>query len=73
MYSELLQPYLDLRVKSFNNGNYPAWTRQTKDSNKIVADAISLGLYNPPRRPYPLQDATLDGKKRPPASKKKRQ
>lgn len=68
MYSGLLQPYLDLRVKSFNNGNYPAWTRQTKDSNKIVADAVSLGLYTPPPRPYPMLDATLDGKKRPAVS-----
>ncbi|MEP5567761.1 MAG: hypothetical protein ABJN62_08010 [Halioglobus sp.] len=53
IYSAALQPYVEKRVQNFNQGKYWAWTRPMKETNGIVLEAVSLGLYNPPNRPLP--------------------
>jgi hypothetical protein len=53
IYAEALQPYVEKRVDNFNRGKYWAWTRPMKETNGIVAEAVSLGVYVPPARPLP--------------------
>ena len=52
VYSRELQPYLERRVQNFNRGNYWIFGRPLKESNAIAAEAIALGIYHPPPRPY---------------------
>jgi hypothetical protein len=53
VYSLALQPYMERRVANFNRGRYHAWFVPLKESNAIVAEAIELGIYDPPPRPMP--------------------
>jgi hypothetical protein len=53
IYSVALQPYVEKRVQNFNQGKYWAWTRPMKETNGIVLEAVSLGIYHPPQRPLP--------------------
>ena len=52
-YSLALQPYMEKRVKDFNHGRYRAFGFPLKKNNRIVAEAIELGIYSPPPRPLP--------------------
>jgi hypothetical protein len=54
IYSLALQPYMEKRVKDFNRGRYRAFGFPQKESNRVVAEAIELGIYSPPPRPLPL-------------------
>ncbi|MFT4823411.1 MAG: hypothetical protein ACJAUG_000083 [Halioglobus sp.] len=51
VYSLALQPYMERRVEDFNKGRYRAWSYPVAQSNRIVTDAIELGIYTPPLRP----------------------
>ena len=52
-YSLALQPYMERRAEDFNLGRYRAWPFPLKQSNRVVAEAIELGIYFPPPRPLP--------------------
>ncbi|MFK8049118.1 MAG: hypothetical protein AB8B81_11855 [Halioglobus sp.] len=62
-YSVALQPYMEQRVEDFNRGRYRAWPYPVTRSNRIVAEAIELGLYAPPPRPLAMASVTF-GQKR---------
>ncbi|MDH4041618.1 MAG: hypothetical protein OEV88_13250 [Gammaproteobacteria bacterium] len=53
IYAKALKPYLEKRVQMFDEGKYWAWPHPIKETNDIVAQAISLGIYAPPARPLP--------------------
>jgi hypothetical protein len=53
IYAEALQPHVENRVENFNQGKYWAWSHPMKETNGIVAEAVSLGVYTPPPRPLP--------------------
>jgi hypothetical protein len=69
-YPGALEPYLEKRVRNFNKGKYWAWARPMKESNGIVAEAVSLGIYQPPPRPLPMPQITRVRKPQPPAKEK---
>ena len=54
VYGQALQPHVEKRVNMFNRGNYWAWPSPMKETNAIVAEAISLGIYIPPQRPVQI-------------------
>lgn len=53
IYSTPLQYLAEKRVKNFNEDNYWAWPHPKRESNAIVAQAVSLGIYQPPSQPLP--------------------
>lgn len=64
MYSEALQPYVDLKVKRHNRSKHPAWTKPKGEASQIVAESVLLGIYKPPPRPMPRQQVILNIKNR---------
>ena len=64
VYSKPLQYQAEKRVKNFNEDNYWAWPHPRRESNAIVAQAVSLGVYQPPSRPLPDPRIDSGGKKK---------
>ena len=56
LYSEALQPQMEKRVTNFNKGKYWSWPRPMKETNAIVLESVSIGIYNPPAKPLPKPD-----------------
>jgi hypothetical protein len=52
-FADPLQHHLEKRVDNFNRGRYWSWPRPVRETNAIVATAISQGIYTPPERPLP--------------------
>lgn len=50
-YAAPLQHHLEKRVDNFNRGRYWSWPRPIGETNAIVNEAISQGIYTPPDRP----------------------
>jgi hypothetical protein len=68
-YSVLLQPHMDMRVNNFNKGIYWAFGKPADETQKVISEAISLGVYVPPARPHPERDVIVLGvRERPSAS-----
>jgi hypothetical protein len=48
-----LELHLEKRVQHYNRGQYWVWPYPVAETNAIVAEAVSLGIYEPPPRPLP--------------------
>ncbi len=59
LYSVALQPYMEKRVDNFNRKNYWVFGKPKKETNPIVQESISMGLYMPPARPFPQPKIAL--------------
>jgi hypothetical protein len=67
-FADPLQHHLEKRVDNFNRGRYWSWPRPVRETNAIVATAISQGIYRPPERPLAQPTVITDqgGKPRSP-------
>lgn len=59
LYSVALQPYMEKRVDNFNRENYWVFGKSKKETNPIVQESVSLGVYIPPPRPFPQPKIAL--------------
>ncbi len=60
-----LQQVLERTVKNYNQNTYWAFAKSTVETNAIVSEAIAMGIYKPPPRPYPMPDVAPAASPRP--------
>ncbi len=53
IYSRALQPHMEKRIQNYNHSRFWIFGQPMAKSNAIVDEAIALGIYHPPTRPYP--------------------
>jgi hypothetical protein len=60
-----LQQGLERTVKNYNQNTYWAFASSTVETNSIMSEAIAMGIYTPPPRPYPMPNVAPAASPRP--------